>query len=337
MMSVCKIAQNIILLFLFCFAFTGCSDFIVNGPEKENNVAEFESAWTITNSVYPYFSFKHINWDSLYTVYHPLAEKSKGDEIFTVMFNLLAELKDGQVNLSKEGGFDVRTYTPPRTERDKSAFNPLIVRKYFDKELKLAGNKNMEYELLPSNIGYVRISTFTAGDWIQDFHGILDYFQRAKGLIIDVRNNGGGSTNVSDIVVRRFLSMQLLYPPIYIKGQLQHASVLKPSGIYSYIKPVAVIINGVCFSTTEHFADMMKQIPTVTVVGDTTAGGSGAPEYYSLPSGRKIRVSTKDFRRYDGIPYEWNGVPPDILVPQTENDIKQGRDKQLERAIQLLQ
>jgi C-terminal processing protease CtpA/Prc len=269
-------------------------------------------------------------------VYHPFAKKSKGDEILTVLFNLLAELKDGHVDFMTKGGFVVKTYTPPRTERDKSAFNPLIVRKYFDKELKLAGNRNMEYEFLSENVGYVRISTFTAGDWIQDFHGILDYFRPAKGLIIDVRNNVGGSDNVSDIVVSRFLSTQLLGPPVYIKGQLQSNSTLKPSGPYNYIKPVAVIINGVCFSTTEQFVEKMKQISTVTVVGDTTAGGSGNPKYYPLPSGKQIRISTTDYRRYDGVPYEWNGVPPDILVQQTVEDIKQGRDKQLERAIQLL-
>jgi len=81
---------------------------------------------------------------------------------------------------------------------------------------------------------------------------------------------------------------------------------------------------------------MMKQIPTVTILGDTTGGGSGAPEYFSLPSGRQIRISLKDFRRYDGIPYEWNGVPPEIRVEQTEEDIKHQRDRQLERAIELL-
>jgi C-terminal processing protease CtpA/Prc len=81
----------------------------------------------------------------------------------------------------------------------------------------------------------------------------------------------------------------------------------------------------------------MKHIPTVTAVGDTTAGASGAPQLYALPSGREIRISTKNIPRYDGLPIEWNGIIPDIRVAQTEEDLKQGRDKQLEYAINFLQ
>ena len=55
-----------------------------------------------------------------------------------------------------------------------------------------------------------------------------------------------------------------------------------------------------------------------------------------FPGGIRINVSTKDIRRYDGLPIEWNGVPPDIRVEQTAEDIRQGRDKQLEYALQLL-
>jgi hypothetical protein len=326
----------IYIIIVFSLIALGCSDLIVNEPTQIDNVVEFESAWAITNGVYPYFQFKQINWDSLHAVYLPLAEQSKGDEIFFVLFKMLAELKDGHVDLATKGGYPVRTYTPPRTTRDLFSFDPLVVRKYFSRELKLAGNNNMEYELLSDSIGYVRLSTFTEGTWIQDFHSILDYFHTTKGLIVDVRNNGGGSTNNSDIVVSRFLNAPLIYGAVYIKGKLQPTSQLRPRGPFRYANSVVVLSNGVCFSTTEHFVEMMKQVPTVTVVGDTTGGGSGAPEYYSLPSGRRIRISVKDFRRYDGFPYEWNGVPPDVYVAQTELDAKQGRDKQLEYAIYFL-
>jgi len=323
-------------LALFVSAFSGCGDLIVGDPEPSNNIADFEAAWSITNSVYPYFQFKGIDWDSLHGVYRARAEQSKGDEFFVVLFNMLAELKDGHVGLTTKGGYYVRVYTPSRTVRDRFAFNPLVVRKYFDKELKLAGDRNMEYEMLADTIGYIRLSTFTQGGWIQEFHTVLEYFRNARGLIIDVRNNGGGSTTNSDIVVSRFLSGPLTYGAVYIGGQLQPAYQLQPRGPFRYAHPVVVLINGVCFSTTEHFTEMMKQIPTVTILGDTTGGGSGAPEYFSLPSGRQIRISLKDFRRYDGIPYEWNGVPPEIRVEQTEEDIKHQRDRQLERAIELL-
>lgn len=332
-----SICLTIVALVLYAVISSGCGDLIVGEPEETDNVADFEAAWSIIDSVYPYFQFKQINWDSLYVIYRPRAEQSKGDEIFAVLFDLLAELKDGHVGLTTKGGFYVQAYQPPRTKRDQFAFNPLILRNYFNKELKLAGDKKMEYATLADSIGYVRFSTFTEGHWIQEFHNVLDYFRTTKGLIIDVRNNGGGSDNTTDIVVSRFISTPLPREPVYKNGQLISREPLQPQGPFCYAHSVVVLINGVCFSATEGFVEMMKQVPTVTVIGDTTGGGSGAPEYYSLPSGRHVRISTKDIRRYDGLPFEWNGVAPDIRISQTESDVQTGRDKQLEYALAFFQ
>lgn len=322
---------------LYTFISSGCSDLIVGEIDQTDNVADFEAAWSITQSVYPYFEFKRINWDSIHIIYRDRAEQSKGDEIFGVLFDLLAELRDGHVGLTTKGGYYVPTYQPPRSVRDRFAFDPLVVRKYFDKELKLAGDKKIEYGTLSGNLGYIRFSTFTSGNWIQAFDSVLEYLHNTKGLIIDVRNNSGGSDNTVDVVVSRFISAPLHRAPCYIKGQLQLRQPLQPRGPFRYENPAVVLINGVCFSATEGFIEMMKQISTITVIGDTTGGGSGGPEYYSLPSGKQIRVSTKDFRRYDGLPFEWNGVLPDIHIEQKKEDIEQGRDKQLELAIRFLQ
>jgi len=331
-----NIRSTIAVLFLIGIL-AGCSDLLVTPSDYNDNLADFERAWAITDSVYPFFQFKHINWDSIHAVYTPLAEEAKGDRMFQVIFNMLAELKDGHVDLKTQSGQEVRTYTPPRTERDHFTFDPLVVRKYFNEELKLAGGMRMEYGILPDGIGYVRITTFENGNWVYDFDNILAYLRDTKGLIIDVRDNGGGSTNMSDVLVSRFISSPLPYYPVYIGGVLKHFPPLKPAGPFTYSKAVVVLINGVCFSTTESFAEMMKQIQNVTIVGDTTGGGGGAPEYYSLPSGREIRVSVKNMCRYDGAPCEWNGIPPDIVVMQTRADLKNGHDLQLERAVGLLQ
>ena len=87
----------------------------------------------------------------------------------------------------------------------------------------------------------------------------------------------------------------------------------------------------------------MKQRPGVTVIGDTTAGGGVADlsdenikGEYLLSCGNKIIIGTTYITRYDGIPVEWNGVPPDIYIPQTKEDIKNNQDKQLEYALELL-
>jgi hypothetical protein len=325
------------LLFVLLGLLCSCGELIVGEPPADSGLADFEAAWKTVKDVYPYLQFKGINWDSIHTEYLPRAQAARGDEIYFVLFDLLKELRDGHVGLWTVGGSPVVVYQPPRSRRDKDAYDPLVIRRYFDRELCLAGNQRMEYEMLDGNIGYVYISSFQNGTWINDFASVLEYFKNTKGLIIDVRGNEGGSDITSRVVVGRFLAAPQKYPPFYVKGELAPVGYIPPLGPFRYEKPVVVLANGRTFSEGEGFTEKMKQILTVTVIGDTTAGAGGEPHVFRLPGGRQIRISTKDGRRYDGERQEWNGIPPDVRIEQTADDARKGVDKQLEYAIRLLQ
>jgi hypothetical protein len=320
-------------------AFSGCTNLIVTEPNTSTNVADFEAAWKTVKVVYPYFSFKRINWDSIHAVYLPKAERAQGDEIVDVLFDMLGELRDGHVRLATQGGSSVTPYHPPREDRDRNTYSPLVVRGYFDRELRLAGDERIEYEVLAGNIGYIYVATLRQEEPVlAGFDEALAYLKDTKGLVIDVRHNGGGTDNNSVGIVGRLISSSIDGLPYPLPdGSMHLGGTIIPRGPFHYTKPVVMLINGVCFSSCEDFAEMMKHIPTVTAVGDTTAGGSGAPQPFTLPSGRTIYVSTKFIPRYDGQPIEWNGVPPDIVVVQTGTDLKNGHDLQLEEAIRLLQ
>ncbi len=302
---------------------------------------DFEASWKRVNTVYPYLEYKHINWDSLYTVYKPQAEQARGDEIYTVLVDMLSELKDMHVHVITEGGRSISTYLAPRWVKDKYAYSPIVVRNYFDKELKITGEGRIEYEIIPGNIGYIYMATFDEDYLINYFSVALDYVKNTKALILDIRHNNGGSYQSIEAVVSRFIISPLEKPEFYVLGELIPLPPFEPQGSFQYINPVVVLINGVSYSAADFFPEIMKQISTITVVGDTTGGGSSgstssAHAEYRLPSGKKIEVGTTDLRRYDGLPWEWLGVAPDIRVVQTEEDINQGRDKQLEYAIEML-
>jgi len=324
------------MLFLLCLTLAGCADLMVHPAGTNHNLDDFSSIGQLVKTRYAFLQFKHINWDSILTVYRPQATAASGDDIYPVFFRLLAELKDAHVDLVTEGGYPVVTYDWPRRQNGK-AYSPLVVRKYFNQHLRLGGNNNMEYEILPGNIGYAYISTFKGGNWINDFDGILDYMKNTKGIILDVRNNDGGDSFTWDFFISRFTSLpinEIFYMP---DGTIGESIVINPRGSYQYKNPVAILINGASVSAAELFPSLMKNISTVTTVGDTTAGGGGSANTFTLPSNKRIQLATMYFKRFDGVLIEWNGVAPDILVPQTEEDINQGRDKQLERAIQLFQ
>ncbi|UCH09707.1 MAG: hypothetical protein JSU61_10865 [Fidelibacterota bacterium] len=323
-----------------------CNQLLVDEAASDQNLADFDETWNIVNSRYPYLEWKQIDWDSIRTVYRPRAEQALGDEFYKVLYDLLYELKDGHVYYQTEGGGQVYPYFPtPRALRDRKAFSPYVVRKYFDKELRVTKEGGFEYEFLPGrNIGYVWISSFESENFNLRFAEVLEYFRDTEGLIIDDRNGSGGSLQSNMYAVGRFLSSPIDTIQVYdADGQRLDWPSYGPVGPFRYTAQVVVIINGGAYSARENFADKMKSLPNVTVIGDTTGGGSAGQNssgYYAgkhvLPSGKIINIPKFDIRRLDGLPWEDIGVPPDIRVLQTAADIKRGQDKQLEYAIELL-
>ncbi|MBM4159841.1 MAG: hypothetical protein FJ217_01950 [Ignavibacteria bacterium] len=327
------------LPFLAAALLISCADVIVTSPVSNLNVEDFEAAWKRVKSVYPYLAFKKINWDSLYAVYRPRAENAKGDEFYVVLHDFLAELKDGHVYYRTEGGGEVYPYYPQRHFKDRHAYNPFVVRKCFDKELRLTESASIEYEILPGNIGYAFLSDFHKDYMIREFPRVLDYLKNTKGLILDIRQKRGGEYQNVEAVVTRFLAEPLVRNDAFTYGEKWVLPPFQPQGPFVYTKPVVVLINGSTFSAGEFTIEILKQLPQVTAVGDTTGGGSvggGDESLYYLPSGKSISIGFIDIRRYDGLPWEWLGIAPDIRVEQTEADARAGRDRQLEYAIDML-
>ena len=333
---------------LFCLALGiltfSCETIIIKPSASNLNMEDFEAAWNRINDVYPFFEFKNINWDSIYTIYNPRVVAARGDEFYLVLHDLLAELKDGHVYYHTDGGGEVYPFYPQRHFKDRHAYSPFVVRKYFDKALFLTVSETVEYGILPDNIGYIFLAGFHDDYLTNEFAVILDFLKNTNGLIIDIRQKRGGSYQNVEAVITRFITEPLERPNLYYLGELFEIPPFQPQGPFAYINPVAVLINGSTFSAGELTTEILKQLPNVTAIGDTTGGGGGAGASgsgeivsdYKLPSGKLISTPTGYFERYDGQPIEWLGVTADIRVEQTDEDIINGRDKILEFAINML-
>lgn len=295
---------------------------------------DFETTWSTVNDVYPYLGFKKINWDSLHGVYQTKIEDARGDEYIEVIYNLLGELKDGHVALQLLGGENL-SFKTPRQLKDENAFDLNLSVEYLDDNYELTGNNNIGFATINGDIGYIYISTFSSSMWVNSIDDILNYFSQTKGLIIDVRHNGGGSEHNTNYIISHFLNSDLQTPGHYYNNEFINGHIISKKESY-YDKKVAVLTNGNCFSATEKFVMNMQHVENVILIGDTTGGGSGYPAYFPLPSGLQIRISRVYYLQYNQTPIEWNGIVPDILIPQTEKDIKNKKDKQLEYAIEYL-
>jgi len=325
---------NYIVLYL-TLVVSGCSDLLINEPQTNKNIEDFETAFNLTKNIYPFIEFKEIDMDSLYLEYRKQAEDAKGDEIYQVFYNFFKEFRDGHIKIKIEGGYSIPTFIWPR-KKDSKTFNPIVVRNYFKNELKLAGNENIAYEILQDKIGYVHLSTFSDGNWVQEFGKVLEYLSGTTGLIIDVRNNTGGNASTAEYIISYFINEQVNYSFYYIsKPELKRS--IYPNNSLKYEKPIVVLINGASFSTAELFPELLRQLPNITIIGDTTGGGGGSPDDFNLPSGKKIELPEKYIVRLDGEMLEWNGIIPDIVIEQSEEDIANKKDKQLEYAVNYLQ
>jgi C-terminal processing protease CtpA/Prc len=331
-------------LVLVCTVLAGCEGLIVSAPESNQNVADFEAAWAWIDSVYPVFDIKQIDWDSVYAEYRPRAERALGDEIYQVLHDMLSVLKDPHVYYTTNGGARFYPHVSPRLLADRNEFSSQLVRTYFDGELHVAGKDGVEYGILNGNVGYIHITHFNEDNMMDDFPLVMAFVSETGGLIIDVRSNTGGDHDKVDAVVRMFIASEMAWPLAFKADGVREEPwpPIQPDGIHhQYVNPVVVLINGASLSSGELFPEVMKQLPNVTAVGDTTAGAScnDRGEFRGdrrLPSGKMIHIPTWCISRYDGVPWELVGIAPDIRVVQTEEDVAQGLDRQLEYAIGLL-
>lgn len=326
-----KTLYGMFLLPLFIFL-QGCE---MTSMQFDNNPrGNFDALWTILDRNYCFFEYKNINWDSIYSVYSVrVTSDINNDALFKLMGEMLNELKDGHVNLS--ASHDMTRYWQWQDDYPAN-FDPVIQKHYLGNDFGIASG--MQYKVLEDNVGYLYYGSFSNDIGEGNLDQVLNRMALCHGLIIDVRNNGGGSlTNVEKLTSRFFNERTLIgyishktgpghndFSPLYPK-------YVESSNRVRYQKPVVVLTNRGCYSATNEFVSIMKYAPNVTVMGDKTGGGSGLPFSSELPNGWSIRFSASPMFNAEKDHIEF-GVEPDIKVEMLKSDIEKNRDTIIEAA-----
>ncbi|MDD2226520.1 MAG: S41 family peptidase [Dysgonamonadaceae bacterium] len=294
----------------------------------------FEALWTIMDQHYCFFSYKKIDWDSVYQAYSPrITNTMSSESLFKLLGEMLEELKDGHVNLI--ASHDMSRYW--KWQEDFPAnFDLTIQEEYLGTDYLIASG--MKYKILEDNIGYVYYGSFSNDVSDSGLSYILSRMAICKGIIIDVRDNGGGSLVNVERIASRFFNEKTLIGYISHKIGPGHDdfSPLKPKYIDSYKgiryqKPVVVLTNRGCYSATNEFVSTMKYAPNVTIVGDKTGGGSGLPFSSELPNGWSVRFSACPMFNAEKDHIEF-GVDPDVEVMMLPADSEKKIDTIIERA-----
>lgn len=313
-------------------------------PDYDNDaLGNFDALWSFVDSHYCFFDQKDIDWNEIRDRYRPQAAVCKDQrQLFNVMAAMLDELRDGHVNLSS--WFQTSYYRKWWSDYPQNYDERLIQQYYFDFEYRSLGV--VDYGILRGhNVGYLRIPTFSSGLGDSNIDAIFDYFKLCSGIIIDVRDNGGGELTNVETYVRRFITEPITAGYMVHKTGPGHDDFSEPyaytyspvEGRTAWVKPVVVLTNRSTFSAANNFVSIMKSLPNVTVVGDVTGGGSGMPLSSELPIGWGIRISACRILDPEGHDTEF-GIAPDEgwKVDMDTTAAQQGVDTMLETAIRAL-
>lgn len=342
----------------------------------ENDVyGNFDALWKAIDEHYCFLDEKGLDWGGVRQTYRSqLKPDMKDAELFEICGKMINELKDGHVNLTSP--FNTTYYRKWWTEYPQD-FDLRCLEQYYldfewdtnsgiiyknlgeysetdsgkttanEPETNGAGNDDAAAEASETSgngVGYIRYTSFSS----TISESALDYaflaLKDCKALIIDIRDNGGGTLTNVETLVRRFIDEEITAGYIQHKTGPGHNEFSKPFEFrYSpnkdhirWLRPVLLLVNRSCFSAANNFAGIMKTLPNVALVGSRTGGGGGLPFSADLPNGWVIRFSACPILDPNGKSVESGVDPtPHFEMNCSPEDLAKGKDAILDLALEV--
>lgn len=209
-------------------------------------------------------------------------------------------------------------------------------------------SSGFECKTLEDGIVYVNLPGFGSDQVVQEFDTVFEQVQAAKGLILDVRRNGGGSTGHGYAILSRLVSESV--PGSHWKSRKHIAaykawgrdeqwqegdhSAIEPNKTNHYGGPVVVLTGPETASAAEDFVVAFQTSGRGKVIGQRTRGSTGQPLIVELPGRGGARICTKRDTHPDGREFVGIGVIPDVEIEPSRQDIASQRDVILEKGIE---
>ncbi len=300
--------------------------------------ANIQALWDIIDKHYCYLSYKQetigLDWEHIRGEYlQKVNTKMTHEQLFELMCNMLSRLQDGHVNLY--AAHDLGHYWNWKEDYPAN-YDEDLQDDYLGDDYRIAAG--IRYRILPDNIGYVVYRSFSNGIGDGNLDEVMYYLRACHGLIVDVRDNGGGVLTYAERLAQRFTNEKRLVGYICHKTGTGHddfsspeAEYLEPSKGVRWQKKAVFLTNRSCYSATNTLIRDVKECPLVTVMGDRTGGGGGLPFNSELPNGWSIRFSACPMFDAQMNQIEF-GIDPDIPCAMDSSEASQGRDSMIEKA-----
>ncbi len=288
---------------------------------------------------YSYFDRKKLKWDKLVEKHRKKIVAAKNTNAWVERIaKMLAAAEDPHLWINfggKTTGTHQRKYQPnfnlKGVEAVLGALNKRSEHAYTAKT-----DDDIAYLLIPSWSG-------DRDARVSELEVILTEFKDAKGMILDVRPNGGGDELMAQAVAAWFVKGEKVYSKNAYRdasaeggfGQVFDRVIKGNAAPKRFDRPVMVLMGPANLSSCESFLLMMKEAKKAKLIGGKSGGSSGNPKPRLLENGVEVFIpSWKDFFP-DGMLFEGVGVTPDIKVKSKPADFEKG-DPVLERALKEL-
>lgn len=197
--------------------------------------------------------------------------------------------------------------------------------------------QTVEYEKLKNDIGYIAVSAFDEVTAEQFCDAVDDLEKQGiKGLVIDLRDNGGGVLDVAVAMLDRLLPEGIV---TYTKDKNGEGKEYTSTDDEFFDKPLTVLINGSSASASELFAGAIQDYGIGTLVGKTSYGKGIVQSVIPLSDGSAIKLTSSKYYTPNGRNIHGTGIEPDVEIDLEEELTKKvvitkEEDNQLQRAIE---
>ena len=331
-----------------------CEEFILEEEIENTPEINFEILWNDFNDHYSLFEVREHSWNSIYELYRPqISRSTTNDELWQVFKEMISYLDDSHVfilNPQENFNEEIHFFASGSEENDlaEDTFDLSLIEKKYIENIERFENEEeaiiQNYgNIKNENIGYVYLNSLESDDFnFMDL--MLRKLKNSDAIILDLRNNAGGSDVLASKIAGRFATSEKLIYTVEEKNgpnindfgnKINYYS--KKEGEEFYSKPLVVLTDKITVSAAEILLLHLNSFDQVTQIGNTTAGdfSDGSMRRF-LPNGWQYQYSIFKFLLPNGTSLNGVGHIPDILIINTANDIKNEEDKVLEKAIEYL-
>lgn len=321
--------------------------------DTDDPLAVFDVFWQTFEEHCVLFDIADVDWHAARETYRPMINETTTDEeLFLTLSEMIGPLNDGHTTLEIPG---TEFQFSPGPEYEAFWINDVgnmitnIMGYLNPEEMSAAAGGRIFCGKTSEHIGYLNIVSMddlAAGSEAENvavvkhvMDSLLVAWSDCKGIVIDVRLNGGGYDVVSNAFAGYFTGTQQPAYTKYIRNGAYNEFLdplpfyIEPAEAGFFDMPVFMLTSNFTASASDVFAMVMSGFPQVRVVGEHTYGIFSDRLDKLLPNGWAFSLSNEKYLSADQVNYEQQGITPDVVLAMDEDAFNAGRDNVLEYAL----